>query len=59
MAEKRQAEGDQVFGEAEVAEILEKAIKLDGARDTRVTVEQLREAAMEVGVSPAAFSQAL
>jgi hypothetical protein len=59
MTEKRQAGNDQVFGEADVAEILERAIKLDGARGNRVTVEQLREAALEVGVSPAAFSQAL
>jgi hypothetical protein len=59
MSEKKQMEGERVLGEAEVAEILERAIKLDGARDTRVTVEQLREAALEVGVSPAAFSEAL
>lgn len=59
MSEKKQVEGEQEFGEADVAEILERAIKLDGARDTRVTVEQLREAALEVGVSPAAFTQAL
>jgi hypothetical protein len=59
MSEKSQGEGERVLGEAEVAEILERAIRLDGARDTRVTVEQLREAALEVGVSPAAFSEAL
>jgi hypothetical protein len=59
MSEKKRVEGEPGFGEAEVAEILERAIKLDGARDTRVTVEQLREAALEVGVSPAAFTQAL
>jgi hypothetical protein len=59
MSEKSQGEGERVLGEAEVAEILERAIRLDGARDTRVTVEQLREAALEVGVSPAAFAEAL
>jgi hypothetical protein len=59
MSEKKQLEGEQDFGEAEVAEILERAIKLDGTRDSRVTVEQLREAALEVGVSPAAFTEAL
>jgi hypothetical protein len=59
MSEKKQPDGEHGFGEAEVAEILERAIKLDGARDTRVTVDQLREAALEVGVSPAAFSEAL
>jgi hypothetical protein len=59
MSEKSQGEGERVLGEAEVAEILERAIRLDGARDTRVTVEQLREAALEVGVSPAAFTEAL
>ena len=59
MSEKKPLEGEQDFGETDVAEILDRAIKLDGARDTRVTVEQLREAALEVGVSPAAFSQAL
>ena len=59
MSEKKGLEGEQDFGEAAVAEILERAIKLDGVRDSRVTVEQLREAALEVGVSPAAFSQAL
>ncbi len=59
MSEKKKPTGDQVLGEADVAEILERAIKLDGVRDARVSVEQVREAAMEVGVSPAAFSQAL
>jgi hypothetical protein len=59
MTEKKQVDREPVLGEADVAEILERAIKLDGARDTRVTVEQLREAALEVGVSPAAFTQAL
>jgi hypothetical protein len=59
MSEKKRVEAELGFGEADVAEILERAIKLDGARDTRVTVEQLREAALEVGVSPTAFSQAL
>ncbi len=59
MSEKEKSKGEQVLGEADVAEILERAIKLDGVRDARVTVEQVREAALEVGVSPAAFSQAL
>ena len=59
MVEKKQREVEQVLGEAEVAEILERAIKLDGARDAHVTVDQLREVALEVGVSPAAFSEAL
>jgi hypothetical protein len=59
MSEKEKPKGEQVLGEADVAEILERAIKLDGVRDARVTVEQVREAALEVGVSPAAFSQAL
>ena len=59
MSEKEKPSGEQVLGEADVAEILERAIKLDGVRDARVTVEQVREAALEVGVSPAAFSQAL
>jgi len=59
MSEREKPKGEQVLGEAEVAEILERAIKLDGVRDARVTVEQVREAALEVGVSPAAFSQAL
>jgi len=59
MVEKKPREIEQVLGEADVAEILEKAIKLDGAREARVTVEQLREVALEVGVSPSAFSQAL
>ena len=59
MSGKKRVEGQQVFGEADVAEILERAIRLDGARDSRVTVDQLREAALEVGVSPAAFAEAL
>jgi hypothetical protein len=59
MVEKKQREIEQVLGEADVAEILERAIKLDGARDATVTVDQLREVALEVGVSPSAFSQAL
>jgi len=59
MDEKRPMEGEQAFDEGDVAEILERAIKLDGVRDTRVTIGQLREAAMEVGVSPEAFSRAL
>jgi hypothetical protein len=59
MSEKETTKGEHVLGEADVAEILERAIRLDGIRDARVTIEQVREAALEVGVSPAAFSQAL
>jgi len=59
MSEKERIESEPTFGEGDVAEILERAIKLDGVRETRVTVGQLREAALEVGVSPAAFAQAL
>jgi len=59
MSERKREGEEQGYSEADVADILERAIKLDGARDTRVTVDQIREAAMEVGVSPEAFSQAL
>lgn len=59
MSGNERVEREPIFGEGDVAEILERAIKLDGVRDTRVTAEQLREAALEVGVSPAAFAQAL
>ncbi len=59
MSQKEPSGGDLVLAEADVAEILERAVKLDGARDGNVSVEQLREAALEVGVSAAAFDEAL
>ncbi len=59
MSQKKSSDLDLVLAEADVAEILERAVKLDGARDGNVSVEQLREAALEVGVSPTAFDEAL
>ncbi len=59
MSQKEPTGGDLVLAEADVAEILDRAVKLDGARDGNVSVEQLREAALEVGVSPTAFDEAL
>ena len=59
MSQKKPTGGDLVLAEADVAEILDRAVKLDGARDGNVSVEQLREAALEVGVSPTAFDEAL
>ncbi len=56
---KKPSGHDLVLAEADVAEILERAVKLDGARDGNVSIEQLREAALEVGVSPTAFDEAL
>ena len=59
MSQKESSGHDLVLAEADVAEILERAVKLDGARDGNVSIEQLREAALEVGVSPTAFDEAL
>ncbi len=59
MSQKEPSGHDVVLAEADVAEILERAVKLDGARDGNVSIEQLREAALEVGVSPTAFDEAL
>jgi len=59
MSQKEPSGHDLVLAEADVAEILERAVKLDGARDGNVSVEQLREAALEVGVSATAFDEAL
>ncbi len=59
MSQKEPTGSDLVLAEADVAEILDRAVKLDGARDGNVSVEQLREAALEVGVSATAFDEAL
>ena len=58
-SEKEPSDSDLVLAEADVAEILERAVKLDHARDGKVSIEQLREAALEVGVSATAFDEAL
>ncbi len=59
MSQKEPTGSDLVLAEADVAEILDRAVKLGGARDGNVSVEQLREAALEVGVSATAFDEAL
>ena len=59
MSLKDPSGSDLVLAEADVAAILERAVKLDGVRDGNVSIEQLRDAALEVGVSAAAFDTAL
>ena len=49
----------QLLTEDDVAEVLESAVRKDRAQDGHTAVEKLREAALEVGISPTAFDEAM
>ena len=59
MSERDPTRNEATLAEGDVAEILERAVRLDNVRHTKISVEQLREAALEVGVSREAFDTAL
>jgi hypothetical protein len=57
-SEPRPNENEPRLSEADVRRILERAIQLDTARTTQVTLAELRRVADEVGISPVALMQA-
>jgi hypothetical protein len=56
--EPRPNENEPRLTEADVRRILDRAIQLDTARTTQVTLAELRRVAEEVGISPVALMQA-
>lgn len=56
---KRTDREEQRLGEGDAGELLRRAAELDAATGARATVAELRRAAIEAGISPAAFDVAL
>jgi len=59
MTERDQARDAERVPEETARRLLARATELDAARLTELSVAQLRDAAREAGIAPAAFEQAL
>jgi hypothetical protein len=59
VASQRPVRSDNHLSEAAVRRVLERAVEIDALQSARMTPEELREVALEAGISPQAVEQAL
>lgn len=59
VANRQPASSNHQLSDEVVRRVLERAVEIDALRPTRVTTDQLREIALEAGISPEALEQAI